>query len=117
MKAHEDCQSDPKTKVSDDYMRNAVSGKKEDSEANARSHELCMSQKLGLIDEHGKVVKSEVETALGKVIKDTAKLEQAVNKCAVDKDTPKNTGFDLWVCMLEVTKPYAPQLQKHHHHH
>lgn len=104
-KVHDECQADPKTKVSDDYMRKAAAGEKDASESNAKRHELCMSQKLGLMDEHGKVVKAEIRNSLSHVIHDEAKLDEVVNKCSIDKDTPEDTGFDLWVCMFKETKP------------
>lgn len=99
-------------------MKNAAMGKKDASEPNAKSHELCMSQKLGLVDAHGKVVKHEVRETLAHVIKDEAKLEEATNKCCVQRDTPEDTAFDMWVCMLKAGKrPEHPHAHEHDHHH
>lgn len=99
-KAHEFCQADPKTKVSDDYMSKAAKGEA-GNEPNVGAHILCMSTQMGYQDANGKPVKERMKKTLGHFITDEAKLEETVNKCAVDKDTNEETARHLWGCMRE----------------
>lgn len=112
---HEECQVDPKTKVSDDFMRRASRGERGD-DPNGKAHTLCMSTKMGFQDAHGKVVKAQVKNALSRTIKEEDKLEEATNKCAVDKDDPQDTAQHLWRCVRDAAGPPPPRPHDHAHH-
>lgn len=98
-------------------MKKIMSGQKNVSEGNTKRHTLCMSQKLGFIDENGNIVKTEIRNSLVHLLHDEAKLEEIVNKCGVNKDTPEDTGFDLWLCMFDVTNPPPTWPHGLHYHH
>lgn len=94
-------------------MRQGAIGEHVD-EPNAKAHTLCMSKKLGLQDEHGKAVKSVIKSGLSRSITDEAKLEEAVNKCSADKDTPEDTAGAIWHCMRDAAGPRRPPPHDHH---
>lgn len=97
-------------------MRNAARGEHTHGEEHGKAHGLCMSKKLGFQDEHGKVVKAEVKKVLSRGITDSAKLEAAVAKCAVDKDTPEDSARALWDCIREESGPRGRGPPPHEHH-
>lgn len=66
-----------------------------------------MTTKLGLQDANGKIVKDEIKKALAHRIKDESKLEEAVAKCAVDKDTAEETSGQLWWCMIKQYRAHS----------
>lgn len=99
------CQEDPKTKISEDYLK----GHKKNvaDEPNAKVHELCIDQKVGVIDAHGKVVKDVLKSSLSSVLREEAKLDAVITKCAVNKDTAEETAFALRDCLRKELKPPA----------
>lgn len=113
--SHDECQADPKTKVSEDYMKKAARGETPE-DPNAGPHTLCMSTKLGYQDASGKVITSKIKDALGHLIKDESKLDEAVKECAVDKDHAEDTAAALWGCMRKVGgEAYRSRQHEHHH--
>lgn len=68
-------------------------------EPNQGPHLLCMNTKIGYQDANGKPVKERIRKTLGHFITDEAKLDETVNKCAVEKDTHEATARFLWDCM------------------
>ncbi|XP_018565036.1 B1 protein [Anoplophora glabripennis] len=62
------------------------------------SYALCISKKSGFLNEDGKLNKDNLKKALGRAISDEAKLNEVINKCAVEKDDPQDTAISLGNC-------------------
>lgn len=71
---------------------------------NKKIYSLCVTKKIGLIDENNKIVKDEIKFGIAHFLKNDADIEAALAKCAVQKDTPEETGYALWKCMLKIAK-------------
>ncbi|KAJ8924167.1 hypothetical protein NQ315_006951 [Exocentrus adspersus] len=97
---HEQCQSDPATKVDNEVLKKYHKGENVDKSI-VSAHILCMSTGLGLIDEQGKVKKDNLRKALSRGITDEAKLDEVTEKCAVEKDKAEDTAIGLLKCFRE----------------
>nr|AXO78394.1 odorant binding protein 16 [Xylotrechus quadripes]QHI06955.1 odorant-binding protein 9 [Helopeltis theivora] len=108
---HKECQDDPAThadenKLSDSYKGVEVTG--------LGAHFLCMSKKLGMQKDNGNVDREAIKRKLSDVITVPEKLQEAVDKCAVQKATPEDTAEHVLKCFHD----YAGHvLHAHDHHH
>lgn len=78
------------------------------------AHILCMSSKFGFVSEDGKVNKDVLKKAFSRGISDHAKLDEAVEKCAVEKGDAQETALALARCIHDHAGPGAHE--RHHHH-
>ncbi|XP_018565063.1 B2 protein-like isoform X2 [Anoplophora glabripennis] len=99
-KIHSECQADPKTHADDELLKKYHKGEEVDKSI-VGAHMLCMSTKFGVIQEDGKINKSALKTSLSRLISDETKLNEAIEKCAVEKDDPKDTALALGKCFRE----------------
>nr|QUP79532.1 odorant binding protein 39 [Monochamus saltuarius] len=107
---HNECQADSKTHIDEELLKKYSKGEHVDKSV-VGPHVLCMSTKFGTINAEGKVDKSKLKEALSRVISDETKLNEAVEKCAVDKDDAQDTALALGKCFRE-----QAGLEGHHGH-
>ncbi|KAL3288144.1 hypothetical protein HHI36_002592 [Cryptolaemus montrouzieri] len=66
-----------------------------------KEHLYCFSKKIGFQNEAGDLQLDVIRQKLAQEIKDTKVLEDVVKKCAVKKDTPQETSFQVAKCYSE----------------
>lgn len=108
-KTHNECQQDPNTKLSDDFL-NKIRNGEEAEDPNEKAHTMCMAPKLGFVDADGKLIKDEVRKGLALYIKDEDELEKAYADCAVDKEDPEDTPRYVWKCTTRHAVKYFHQI-------
>ncbi|KAJ8955672.1 hypothetical protein NQ318_008541 [Aromia moschata] len=94
---HAECQADPATNVDEDLLKKAYNDEPAEG-PQLRAHVLCMSKKLGLQKDNGDLDKDTLRLQLSRAISDEAKLNQAVDKCGVQKDNPEATAAAILKC-------------------
>lgn len=70
-----------------------------DEDPKMKEHRLCISKKMGFMDESGEIKIDVLKAKLNVILKDAEKTEKIVTKCAVKKDTPLETANELKKCM------------------
>lgn len=58
-----------------------------------------MSKKIGFLSDDGKINKDVLKKAFSHTISDQSKVDEAVAKCAVEKDDPQDTAIALGKCI------------------
>lgn len=74
---------------------------------------LCMATKFGTVNAEGKLDKSKLRQGLSRLISDETKLNEAVDKCSVDKDDAQDTALAVERCVREQAGIAG---HVHHHH-
>ncbi|XP_018565035.1 B1 protein [Anoplophora glabripennis] len=97
---HNECQADPKSHIDEESLKKYIKGELLDKSV-VGSYAFCISKKVGFLNEEGKINKENLKKALGRNISDEAKLNEAVNKCAVEKDDPQDTAIAIGKCFRE----------------
>lgn len=108
--AHSECQADPKTFIEDEILQKIKQGENVEE---AKAHVVCVITKLELLSGDGKVNKAKVKAELADYFSDEAKLDEVVEKCAVEKDNPEDTALALDNCFRDAV---GGSSHAHHHH-
>nr|ALR72503.1 odorant binding protein 15 [Colaphellus bowringi] len=109
---HEECQSDPATKVEESVLKAAEEGDVDVTKIGP--HTLCMNVKVGLQKENGDIVKDELRAGLRRVPGvDESKIESIVEECGQrEGGTAEEAAIKLFQCLQKRSK-----ITHHHHHH
>ncbi|XP_023310155.1 uncharacterized protein LOC108906321 isoform X6 [Anoplophora glabripennis] len=107
-KIHIECQADPKTQVDEELLKRYYKGEQFDKSL-LGAHMFCMVTKFGVLDEDGKIIKSTLKTTFSRFISDETKLNEAMEKCAVEKNDHKDTALDLVKCFREESGLSGPK--------
>ncbi|CAH0551621.1 unnamed protein product [Brassicogethes aeneus] len=99
---HNECAKE--TGVNEDLIGEAMMGNFSD-DPTFKDQILCFSKKIGFLDASGKI---DVETMKNKFKMmhdhDDEKIDEVVEKCGKDMDTPEDTAVELMKCLFEVKK-------------
>nr|ARH65465.1 odorant binding protein 10 [Anoplophora glabripennis] len=95
--AHNECQSNPRTYVDEDILDRISGGEKIDNPS-VRAHILCVTTKLGVLNEYGEVNRTNLRTVLSRVILNEEKLEENLEKCAVEETDAEEVALVLDKC-------------------
>ncbi|XP_028150440.1 uncharacterized protein LOC114343796 [Diabrotica virgifera virgifera] len=104
--ARKKCQDDPVTSLDRETLKNAFRG--DVDVASFGGHALCIYKNLQILDEKSNINKAELRSSLDYIITDAHKLDQAVEDCAVKKDTPEETAVEIFKCTKRAMAPYLP---------
>nr|AXO78391.1 odorant binding protein 13 [Xylotrechus quadripes]QHI06947.1 odorant-binding protein 1 [Helopeltis theivora] len=104
---HAHCQSNPKTFVDENLLKNLSANK---DNAQVGVHMLCMSKGAGLQGQNGEINKGAVQSKVALVIRDSSKVNEIVNKCAVKTGSWESTAVSMWLCLNKNQVPYTPIL-------
>ncbi|VEN49319.1 unnamed protein product [Callosobruchus maculatus] len=101
VRLHSECKA--VTGVNDALATGVMAGKFPDDET-LKKHLLCIYKKSGFMGDDGHIQKDVTQVIYETALKDEAKAEQLVDICAVEKDTPENTAFEMSKCVWDNTK-------------
>ncbi|KAF7278588.1 hypothetical protein GWI33_008207 [Rhynchophorus ferrugineus] len=78
----------------------AIGGEIEDNPM-MRQHLICLGKKLNYIDADGHLQRDSIKIGMMRVLKDETKIDNALDKCLVDKDTSEDTVFNAIKCISD----------------
>nr|CAI5862182.1 unnamed protein product [Callosobruchus analis] len=104
MRLHRECKAE--TGINDAVATGVMSGKFPDDEV-LKKHLVCIYKKSGFMTDDGHIQKDITEVIYEATLKDEAKAAKLVKICAVEKDTPEDTAFEMSKCVWENTKGAA----------
>lgn len=84
-----------------------VDPKKGKDDPNAPAHAFCVNKELNILYETGDVSKEELKKFLDGFIDDKDKLSISLEKCAEKKDTPEETAYHLYGCVLKIANGHT----------
>nr|AVH84924.1 odorant binding protein 17 [Harmonia axyridis]QTE76116.1 odorant binding protein 8 [Harmonia axyridis] len=88
------------TGVDPEAIANAKKGTFSDDEK-FKDYLFCVSKKIGFQNEAGEIQKDVVKQKATVALKDEKLVDEIIKKCAVVKDTPQNTAFEVAKCYYE----------------
>ncbi|XP_060523014.1 B2 protein-like [Cylas formicarius] len=110
---HGRCQNDPVTHIDDSIFEKLRKREHVELPSNFAAHELCMSKGVGLINEDGSVNKEMLRKSISHSGVEESKVEEIVNQCGENQETPEKTAIHLRKCLLK----HAVQDHVAHHGH
>lgn len=97
-KAHEECEKEEG--LEGDTAKKIAKGDITDEKV-IGAFLLCVSKKMGAIDDKGKVDKKNIAEKMEDIFPDKETLDKAIEKCAVEDDTPEKTATHMAICMTK----------------
>lgn len=97
-KAHAECEKEEG--LERDTAKKILKGYITDEEI-IGSFMLCVGEKMDIIDNKGKLDKKIIEEKMEDIFPDKDTMDQAIEKCAVEGDTPEETAAHLAICMTK----------------
>nr|CAH7746642.1 unnamed protein product [Callosobruchus chinensis] len=101
LRLHNECKAE--TGISDALATGVIAGKFPDDDV-LKKHLLCIYKKTGFFTDDGHIQKDITQVIYEATLKDETKAAQLVKICAVEKDTPENTAFEMSKCVWDNTK-------------
>ncbi|VEN49321.1 unnamed protein product [Callosobruchus maculatus] len=87
--------------ASKEAVEKTWNGEFDEADDKLKDHMLCFNKKLGSMTEDGKIDEEAAKKLLGEILDDEGEVTAIVDKCAVEKDTPKDTAFHMSKCIHE----------------
>ncbi|CAH0551622.1 unnamed protein product [Brassicogethes aeneus] len=69
-----------------------------------KEHILWFAQKIGFINQFGKIDANAMESILIELAGSEARVDKVVDNCGKDMNTPTDTAVELMKCLLEIKK-------------
>ncbi|XP_030764858.1 B1 protein-like [Sitophilus oryzae] len=85
----------------------AVQGKFDDDPA-LKTHFFCLGKKIGFMDKDGNFDREFIKEQMSQLVKDDDKIEEVLNKCLIQLDSPEETAFQSIKCMSDNRKTVLP---------
>nr|UTN00820.1 odorant binding protein [Semanotus bifasciatus] len=93
--AHNQCQADPATHVDEEDLKKSLKGIQV---SGLGPHMLCMSKKIGLQKSNGDIDRAVFRVRFSEIVRNQSKLDDIVEGCAVQKETPEDTAEHIMKC-------------------
>ncbi|KAJ8955679.1 hypothetical protein NQ318_008550 [Aromia moschata] len=101
---HRDCLA--KTGIDEKIVEQAGNGQFAE-DAQLKDYFFCLSQRLGMMNETGDLQTEVIRKKLEKHITDAKEIDILIEKCAVRKDTPAETAFNMLKCYQENSESHG----------
>ncbi|EEZ97739.1 B1 protein [Tribolium castaneum] len=88
-----------KTGVPDDILQKARNGEKID-DPKLREHALCMMKKSEMMNDAGEMQMDKIRARIKHAVSNEAEGTRIMNECAVKKDTPLATAYEMICCLI-----------------
>nr|CAH7746645.1 unnamed protein product [Callosobruchus chinensis] len=98
-KVSDECLSE--SGASKEIVEKTWTGEFDETDEKLKDHMLCFNKKIGSMTEDGKIDEEAAKKLLGEILDDEGEVTAIVDKCAVDKGTPKDTAFQMSKCIHE----------------
>ncbi|XP_044263054.1 B1 protein-like [Tribolium madens] len=87
-----------KTGVAEDILQKARNGEKSD-DPKLKEHALCMMKKSEMMDDAGELQMEKIRARIKHAVSNKEEGTRIMTECAVKKDTPKVTAYEMICCL------------------
>lgn len=98
IKYNNECRQE--THISAVLVNNLAAGKFSDDPLLAK-HLLCISKKAGYQDDNGNILLEQNREILTRILEDPLKVDEVVNACIKQYETPEKTAVEVTKCLKE----------------
>ncbi|CAH1974548.1 unnamed protein product [Acanthoscelides obtectus] len=96
-KLSEECISE--SGVTKEAVEKAWNGEFDEGDDKLKEHMFCFAKKMGSMSEEGKINEEAVKKVLSELVKDEGEVSAIMDKCVAEKDSPKDTAFEMSKCI------------------
>nr|UTN00825.1 odorant binding protein [Semanotus bifasciatus] len=68
-----------------------------------KKHIFCVNKKAGFQNAAGDLQIDTMKAKINSIVKDEKKTNEFISKCALNKDTPENTAFEVAKCFHNIS--------------